>query len=65
MKLIPSIEILKERYKDIMDNQDITALSCWKEPNFDEPCDDEEYLQRGLDNADAMSKLFEEALLLI
>lgn len=62
MSLIPPPEELRERYKDVMADTAITTLSRWIEPNFDEACDEEEYLRRGRANAETMNKTFRQAI---
>jgi len=63
--LIPSHEELYEKYKDIMENEDITSLSNWTLDNLNETNDEEseeEYLQRGLNNTEAFKKVFKKSL---
>ena len=62
MSLIPPNKKLKTMYKEVMENEAVTTVSRWVEPNFDDACDDEEYLQRGVANADAMQDNFKKAL---
>ena len=39
----PSIEELRELYKDVLENEDVSKVSNWTLPNFDKPTNEDEY----------------------
>jgi len=62
MSKIPSLQELRKKYADVMDDKAVTNISGWTEPNTDEPLDEKEYLERALKNADALNAKLKEAL---
>jgi len=58
----PTDQELEAKYKDTFGNKSIKAVSCWDEPNADEPCDDEKYLARAEAQSEGLNKLFEETI---
>lgn len=58
----PGIEELRGEFADVMDDEAVTAISYWKEPNNDAPCDEDAYLARALANGDLLNDKIEEAL---
>jgi len=62
MSKIPSLDELREKYADVMDDKAVTNVSNWIEPNTDAPFDEQEYLDRAKKNADALNSKLKEAL---
>jgi len=62
MAKIPPVEELRKKYADEMADESVTKLSNWKDSNAEEPSDDEAYVQRAADNADALNKKLKEAM---
>ena len=62
MSKIPSLEELREKYADVMDDKAVTNVSGWTEPNAAEPFDEQGYLDRALKNADALNDKLKKAL---
>ena len=58
----PSLEELRAKYVDVMDDKAVTNISGWTEPNTDELCDEQEYRDRALANADELNAKIKEAL---
>ncbi|MBF0241142.1 MAG: hypothetical protein HQK64_01515 [Desulfamplus sp.] len=65
MSLIPPIETLEERYKDIMENESVKSLSSWIETNSDDEFNEEEYLSKGLNSIDKFKQKMDEVLSII
>lgn len=63
MQQVPSIEELRKKYAKVMSNQAVTNISGWTEPNEDEECDEQAYMDRILSNSDVLNKKIQEALL--
>lgn len=57
-----SVEELRERFKDIIENKEVRVISQWKEPNSHVPFNDEEYLDGIADYAKKCNEKTEEAL---
>ena len=62
MSDFPSIEELRAKYADVINNEAITRISKWEEHNEDEECDEAAYLNRALQNSDALNTKIAEAL---
>jgi len=62
MTKIPSLDELRAMYADVMEDRAVTNVSNWTEPNTDEPFDEQEYLERAKNNADALNAKLKEAL---
>ncbi|MBF0209471.1 MAG: hypothetical protein HQK68_01165 [Desulfamplus sp.] len=65
MSLIPPIETLEERYKDIMENESVKSLSSWIETNSDDEFNEEAYLAKGLDSIKKFKHKMDEVLSII
>jgi hypothetical protein len=61
---IPPLDELREKYAEVMADKAVTALSNWKEPNSEEPCDENAYVQRAIGNADVLNAKLKEAMFL-
>ncbi|MDH4225344.1 MAG: hypothetical protein OEW12_06835 [Deltaproteobacteria bacterium] len=59
---MPSLEELRERYKEVMENQDVTRLAQWTEPNMDEPFDEETYVRNAQQKAPGYFQKIDEVL---
>jgi hypothetical protein len=59
---VPSLEELREKYKDAMANKAVTRISGWTEPNSDTPYDEGEYLARNALYGDKLCDKIEAAL---
>jgi hypothetical protein len=62
MAKIPSLEELRTKYADVMDDKAVTNISGWTEPNADKPCDEQAYRDRALINAEKLNAKLKEAL---
>ena len=62
MSKIPSLDELRSKYADVMDDKAVTNISGWTEPNEDEPCDEQAYRDRALKNAEKLNAKIKEAL---
>jgi hypothetical protein len=62
MPTIPPLDELRVKYADEMADKAVTNISGWTEPNSDKPCDEQEYLDRALRNADALNAKIKESL---
>ena len=62
MTKIPSLEELYRECEDVMDNEAVTKISRWKEPNTDKKCDEQAYRDRGIANADKLNAKLDEVL---
>ena len=62
MTKIPPVEELREMYADVMEDKAVTNMSNWREPNSDNPCNEQEYLDRALKNGKALNDKIKEAL---
>jgi predicted RNase H-like HicB family nuclease len=49
-------------YAEVMSDKSVTNISGWTEPNSDEPCNEQEYLDRALRNAGILNAKINEAL---
>jgi len=56
MPLIPPIDELRKLYAAELANSSARALSTWNEHNFDDACDDEEYLKKALTEGPEFAK---------
>jgi hypothetical protein len=45
-----------------MEDKAVTNMSNWREPNADDPCNEQEYLDRALKNGKALNDKLKEAL---
>ena len=59
---IPPLVELRDMYAEEMENQAVTNISYWKEPNSDTPIDEQAYLDRALKNKDVVNAKLKEAL---
>ena len=56
------LEELRQKYADVMEDQAVTNISGWTEPNSDTPCDEIAYRERLKRNAPVLHKKICEAL---
>jgi hypothetical protein len=59
---ISSLEELRAKYADVMSDKSVTNMSGWTEPNNDKPCDEQEYRDRALSNAEVLNEKLKQAL---
>jgi hypothetical protein len=59
---IPSLDELRVKYAEEMSDNAVTNISGWTEPNNDKSCDEQNYRDRALANADALNAKIKEAL---
>ena len=62
MRQIPSLEALYKECADVIDNQAVTKISRWTDPNTDKQCDEQAYRNRGIANAEKLNAKLEEVL---
>lgn len=62
MRALLSIDELREKYKDILNNSDLKQISEWTETNTDERTDEAVLLDKIFKNIDSYSKKIEEAI---
>jgi len=62
MQQIPPLEDLRRRYASVMDNQAVTNVSRWTEPNTDGDFSAQVMLNHALQNGDALNAKLDEAL---
>lgn len=58
----PTLQELRNMYADAMNDEAITDISYWNEPNTDSECDEDAYLQNCLNNGDDLNNKLAEAL---
>jgi hypothetical protein len=62
MTKIPSLEELREQYKDVMEDKAVTNISGWTEPNDDKPCDEQTYRDKAIANGQILHDKIKEVL---
>jgi len=62
MSKVPSLEELRTKYADVMEDKAVTNISGWTEPNEDEQCDEQAYRDRALANGEKLNEKIKEAL---
>ena len=62
MQQIPSQEELRKRYAGVINNQAVTNISFWTEPNTDENFSAQAMLNHALENGDELNAKLDEAL---
>jgi len=62
MATIPSQEELRAKYADVMEDQSVTNISGWTEPNKGEQHDEQTYRDRALSNGEKLNAKIREAL---
>lgn len=62
MSKFPTIEELKIKYADILNNPDVQALSYWKLSNHGEEFNMKEYITRARKGASVYNKIVDEIL---
>lgn len=58
MKTFPSKQELLERYREVLSNETVTAVSNWRQSNTDSPTDERAYRDRGLEIASLIKRTF-------
>ena len=62
MKNLSNLENLRQEYMDLIKNEDLNYISQWKEPNSEEPTDEEIFKRKILKNIDLLATKIEDAL---
>jgi hypothetical protein len=62
MSKIPPLEALRAKYADVMSDKAVTNISGWTESSTDELCNEQEYRDRALANANKLNAKITEAL---
>ena len=54
MEEVLSIQELRKKYAEVMDNEAVTRIANWEERNTDMPCDEQAYRKKALENSDTL-----------
>ena len=62
MSNFPPVGELREKYRELLENEDITAVSNWTLPNEDTPTDEGVYLENVRENAPDILATIDKAI---